>query len=413
MSERNGQSGNPNIPGSGGPLDGVRVVEFAAAGPGPFAAMMLSDMGAQVTRIERVKALSDPNSRTSPLNRGRRSIAIDLKEHDGVDVTLRLIRDADALIEGFRPGVMEGLGIAPDTCFEVNPRLVYGRMTGWGQTGPSSNAPGHDINYIALCGTLAAIGPRDGPPVPPLTVIGDFGGGGMFLAFGLICGILEARTTGNGQVVDAAMIDGISLLMNPFFGFNATARWNEERGTNYVDGGAPFYGVYECADGEYISLGAIEPRFFRALLDAVHIEDPAVRSATEERSAWPYARAELERVFRSKTRGEWCELLEEVDTCISPVLTMSEAPRHPHHVARHTYVEIDGIVQANAAPRFSRTPGSVKGGPPAPGEDSLAVLEEMGFGQQETASLLARGIIAVAGAQSAGEESVVRITTET
>jgi alpha-methylacyl-CoA racemase len=379
-----------------GPLQGVRVVEVAGLGPAAFAAMMLSDMGAEVIQVKRVESVDGSRGTASPLERGRRSIALNLKQQPGVDAMLRLVAQADALIEGFRPGVMERLGLGPDVCLRENRQLVYGRMTGWGQTGPVASTPGHDINYIALCGTLAAIGPRGGPPVPPLTVVGDFGGGGMLMAFGLLCGILEARTSGVGQVIDAAMIDGISLLMNPFFGFNSRGQWNEERGTNYIDGGAPFYGVYECSDGKFISIGAIEPKFHEALLSALNV-DSSVLSSAKDRSSWDEERSVLEAVFRSKTRSEWCELLEDIDTCFAPVLSMNEAPHHPHHMARGTYLELDGMVQANAAPRFSRTPGSVKGPPSTPGEHTVAVLRDLGFTERELASLQANGTIAVAG----------------
>jgi alpha-methylacyl-CoA racemase len=355
--------------------------------------MMLSDMGAEVIQVKRVDSSGDSRGTTSPLDRGRRSIALNLKQQQGVDVMLRLVAQADALIEGFRPGVMERLGLGPEACLRANRRLVYGRMTGWGQTGPAASTPGHDINYIALCGTLAAIGSRGGPPVPPLTVVGDFGGGGMLMAFGLLCGILEARTSGLGQVIDAAMIDGISLLMNPFLEFNSKGHWNEERGTNYIDGGAPFYGVYECADGKFISLGAIESKFHEALLSALNV-DSSVLSSVNDQSSWDEERSVLEAIFRSKTRSEWCELLADVDTCFAPVLSMSEAPHHPHHVARGTYLELDGMVQANAAPRFSRTPGSVKGPPSAPGEHTLSVLRDLLFNERELAALQASGTIA-------------------
>lgn len=380
---------------TGGPLKGVRVVEVAGLGPASFAAMMLSDMGAEVIQVKRMESANGSRGTASPLERGRRSIALNLKQQSGVNVMLRLVAQADALIEGFRPGVMERLGLGPDVCLRENQHLVYGRMTGWGQTGPQASAPGHDINYIALCGTLAAIGPRGGPPVPPLTVVGDFGGGGMLMAFGLLCGILEARASGMGQVIDAAMIDGISLLMNPFFGFNSSGQWNGERGTNYVDGGAPFYGIYKCSDGEFISIGAIEPKFYEALLSALDVDSSALSSAND-RQSWDEARSVLEVIFRSKTRSEWCEILEDIDTCFAPVLSMNEAPHHPHHIARGTYLELDGIVQANAAPRFSRTPGSVKSPPSAPGEHTAAVLRDLGFTERELASLQANGTIAVA-----------------
>lgn len=384
-----------------GPLQGIRVIEVAGRGPAPFAAMMLSDMGAEVIQVNRLDSSGDSRGTTSPLDRGRRSIALNLKQQQGVDVMLRLVAQADALLEGFRPGVMERLGLGPEACFRANRRLVYGRMTGWGQTGPSASTPGHDINYIALCGTLAAIGPRGGPPVPPLTVVGDFGGGGMLMSFGLLCGILEARTSGLGQVIDAAMIDGISLLMNPFLGFNSKGHWNEERGTNYIDGGAPFYGVYECADGKFISLGAIEPKFHEALLSALNV-DSSVLSSVNDQSSWDEERSVLEAIFLSKTRSEWCELLADVDTCFAPVLSMSEAPHHPHHVARGTYLELDGMVQANAAPRFSRTPGSVKSPPSVPGEHTLTVLRDLGFNERELAALRASETIATA-ADDGGE----------
>jgi alpha-methylacyl-CoA racemase len=379
-----------------GPLGGYRVVEIAGIGPGPFAAMMLADMGADVIRVDRKNAVVGGDASKPPpdlLNRGRRSVGVDLKQPGGAEVVLRLVAQADALIEGFRPGVAERLGIGPGECRERNPRLVYGRMTGWGQEGPLAGAVGHDINYISLAGVLGAIGRAGQPPVPPLNLVGDFGGGGMLLAFGVVCALLEAARSGLGQVVDAAMIDGSALLMTMFHGMTASGSWRPERGTNLLDSGAPFYDVYETADGGYVSVGSLEPQFYAELLrlSGLAAED---RPAQLDRSHWPAMRKRLAEVFRSKTRDEWTALMEGSDVCFAPVLSMAEAPAHPHHAARHTFTEVAGIPQAAPAPRFSRTPGAISRPPAHPGQHTEEALRDWGFSPGELAELRAGDIIA-------------------
>jgi alpha-methylacyl-CoA racemase len=360
-----------------GPLAGIKVVELAGIGPAPMCAMLLADMGAQVLRIDRPGpselGIARPR-RFDLLLRGRKSLALDLKSPAARDLALRLIGEADALIEGFRPGVTERLGLGPDDCLERNPRLVYGRVTGWGQQGPLAQAAGHDLNYIALVGALAAFGRHGGPPVPPLNLLGDFAGGAMYLAFGLLCGIIEARQSGKGQVVDAAMIDGTASLMTAQQGMYAAGYARLERGTNFNDTGAHFYETYECADGEYVSICAIEAKFFAELLRRIGV-DPDSLPPQMDRPRWPEAKAALARVFKEKTRAQWCALLEGTDACFAPVLTMAEAPQHPHNRARGTYVEIDGVTQPAPAPRFSRTAPELPAPPPADGvEDAEAAL---------------------------------------
>jgi alpha-methylacyl-CoA racemase len=340
-----------------GPLAGIKIVELAGIGPGPMCAMLLADMGATVLRIERPGGSDlglDRPRHLDLLLRGRRSIALDLKSADGKALALRLAERADALIEGFRPGVTERLGLGPDDCLARNPRLVYGRVTGWGQDGPLAQAAGHDINYIALAGALHAFGRRDAPPTPPLNLIGDFAGGALYLAFGLVCGILEARQCGLGQVVDAAMVDGAASLMTAFHGMIAAGVATHERGTNHLDTGAHFYNVYQCADGRWISIAPIEGKFYAELLHRLDL-DPASMPAQMDREAWPEMQAGLADLFRTRTLDEWCALLEGSDACFAPVLTTDEAPVHRHNKARGTYVEIAGVVQPAPAPRFSRS----------------------------------------------------------
>jgi alpha-methylacyl-CoA racemase len=359
-----------------GPLKGVKILEFAGIGPAPFGAMMLADMGADVLRIERKEGRSFLDFGT--LGRGRRRIALDLKDPDSVATVLTLVEKADGLIEGFRPGVMERLGLGPEICLERNPRLVYGRMTGWGQYGPLALAAGHDINYIALSGVLHTIGAAGGPPIPPLNLVGDFGGGGMMLAFGLVCGLLEARASGHGQVVDAAMSDGSALLMAAIYDLKGRGRWRDERGANFVDGGAHFYGTYECSDGKWVAIGSIEPQFYALLLERCGISDPAFEAQWDQEQ-WPNLKTRLEEIFKTKTRVEWCALLEGTDVCFAPVLDLDEAPEHPHNQARRTFVEIDGIVQPTPAPRFSRTIADLKPTPVGASEDMediAAVLKD-------------------------------------
>ncbi len=379
-----------------GPLTGIRVVEIAGIGPGPFCAMMLADMGADVIRVDRAAAVRGGDPSEPPrdlLNRGRRSIGVDLKSSDGVDLVMALVSEADAILEGFRPGVAERLGIGPDDCLERNPRLVYGRMTGWGQEGPYATAAGHDLNYIALAGALHGIGRAGEAPVPPLNLVGDFGGGGMYLAFGMVCALLEARNSGQGQVVDAAMVDGAASLMTAFFGLAGTPFWSEERGTNLLDTGAHFYNVYETADNKFITLGPLEPQFYAELRQRLDLHGSEWDQQMEQ-AAWPDLKKKLAAVIAQRTRDEWCELLEGSDCCFAPVLSLTEAPDHPHNVARGTFGEVAGTVQPNPAPRFSRTPGSIRRPPPHAGQHTDEILLEAGLNAGEIASLRAGGIVA-------------------
>ena len=385
------------IEGSGmGPLTGIRVIEIAGIGPGPFCAMMLADMGADVVRIDRASAARGGDPDRPPLdllNRGRRSVGIDLKSSEGVETVLALVEGADALLEGFRPGVAERLGIGPDDCLARNPRLVYGRMTGWGQEGPYASAAGHDLNYIALAGALHGIGRQGEAPVPPLNLVGDFGGGGMYLAFGMACALLEARNSGQGQVVDAAMVDGAASLMTAFFGMARSGFWSEERGTNMLDTGAHFYNVYETADGRYISLGPIEPQFYAELRERLGLHGPEWDHQTD-RSRWPELKEKLAALVAQSTRDEWCELLEGTDTCFAPVLSLAEAPEHAHNRERGTFAEVAGVVQPGPAPRFSRTPGAIRRPPPHAGQHTDEVLAELGLHAEAIASLRASGAVA-------------------
>ena len=380
-----------------GPLTGVRVLELAGIGPGPYAAMVLSDMGAEVVRIDRAASVpASPPGRppVDVLNRGRRSVAVDLKVPEGVEAVLRLVASADALIEGFRPGVTERLGLGPDVCLERSPRLVYGRMTGWGQDGPYASAAGHDINYIALAGALAHIGRAGAPPTPPLNLVGDFGGGGLLLAFGIACGLFETSRSGQGQVVDAAMIDGAANLMAMFWGFRAMGIWSPERGTNLLDTGAHFYDVYECADGGFVSIGSIEPQFYAELLKRTGLDGDPELAGQMDRSTWPALKAKLAEVFRSRTRDEWCDEMEATDVCFAPVLSMDEAASHPHNVARGTFETRDGVVQPAPAPRFSRTAPELDRPPAFPGQPTDEVLADWGFAEDEVAALRAAGAVA-------------------
>jgi alpha-methylacyl-CoA racemase len=380
-----------------GPLTGVRVLELAGIGPGPYAAMVLSDMGAEVVRIDRAASVpASPPGRppVDVLNRGRRSLAVDLKVPEGVEAVLRLVASADALIEGFRPGVTERLGLGPDVCLERSPRLVYGRMTGWGQDGPYASAAGHDINYIALAGALAHIGRAGAPPTPPLNLVGDFGGGGLLLAFGIACGLFETSRSGQGQVVDAAMIDGAANLMAMFWGFRAMGIWSPERGTNLLDTGAHFYDVYECADGGFVSIGSIEPQFYAELLKRTGLDGDPELAGQMDRSTWPALKAKLAEVFRSRTRDEWCDEMEATDVCFAPVLSMDEAASHPHNVARGTFETRDGVVQPAPAPRFSRTAPELDRPPAFPGQHTDEVLADWGFAEDEVAALRAAGAVA-------------------
>lgn len=373
-----------------GPLEGIKVIEFAGMGPGPFCAMMLADMGAEVIKIDR--AGDARHGKFEVMTRGRRSVLLDLKRPEGVQAALRLVEKADALIEGYRPGVMERLGLGPEVCHGRNPRLVYGRMTGWGQTGPLARAAGHDINYISLTGALHAIGRPGETPPPPLNLVGDFGGGAMMLAFGIVCGLLEARKSGRGQVIDAAMTDGASLLMAMMYGAKAAGRWTNDRGTNRLDGGAHYYDTYECADGKYISVGSNEAQFYALLLEKCGITDPAFQAQTDQ-SRWPELKMKIAVVFKGKTRSEWCSIMEGTDVCFAPVLDLDEAPQHPHNRARNTFIEIQGVIQPAPAPRFSRTVPEIPAPPPMPGEHTTAVLSEWGFSTDEIGQLKASGAI--------------------
>ncbi len=380
-----------------GPLTGITVIELAGIGPGPFCAMMLADMGANVLRVERASAVRGGDPADPPkdaLNRNRRSIAVDLKNPDGVEAVLKLVESADAIMEGFRPGVTERMGLGPDDCLARNPRLVYGRMTGWGQDGPYAHAAGHDINYIALAGALEPIGRRGEGPVPPLNLVGDFGGGGMYLAFGMVCGLLEAKNSGQGQVVDAAMVDGAASLMNMFWTMKAVGVWNDERGTNMLDSGAPFYDVYECADGMYVSIGSIEPQFYAELMRLSGLGEDEGFPAQLSRGEWPAMKERVAEVFKAKTRDEWCEIMEHTDVCFAPVLAMDEAPQHPHNVERGTFVEANGLMQAAPAPRFSRTSPEMTRPAPHTGQHTDEVLAEFGFSDDDIAKLRQQGAVA-------------------
>jgi alpha-methylacyl-CoA racemase len=380
-----------------GPLSGVRIIEIAGIGPGPFCAMMLADMGADVIRVDRAQAVrgGDPSAPPADvLNRGRRSVGVDLKHPDGVALVLDLVEGADALIEGFRPGVAERLGIGPDQCLERNPKLVYGRMTGWGQSGPYAHTAGHDINYIALAGALDPIGRAGGPPVPPLNLVGDFGGGGLVLAYGLVCALLEATHSGKGQVVDAAMVDGAAVLMTMFHAFTAMGIWNDQRGTNLLDTGAHFYDTYETADGKYVAIGSIEPQFYAELLRLTDLGDDGDFAAQMDRSRWPELKERIAEVFRTKSRDEWCQIMEGTDVCFAPVLSMSEAPKHPHNVERGTFVEVSGITQPAPAPRFSRTAAEIQRPPAHAGQHTDEILAEAGLDAPRIAALREAGAIA-------------------
>ncbi len=373
-----------------GPLSGLKIVEFAGIGPGPFCGMLLSDLGADVVRIDRKgQGRGAPSDVTS---RGRRSVALDLKTPEAVETCLKLMEKADAIIEGFRPGVMERLGLGPDVALKRNPRLVYGRMTGWGQTGPYAHAAGHDMNYIAITGALHAIGTQD-KPVPPLNLVGDFGGGALYLAFGVLAGVIQARETGQGQVVDCAISDGAASLMAMFYGFKGAGGWKEERRSNLLDGGAHFYDTYQCSDGKWVSIGSIEPQFYALLLEKTGIDDPDFQRQ-HDRSMWPDLREKLAAVIARKTRDEWTQIMGGTDVCFAPVLDLDEAPKHPHNVARQTFVEVAGVTQPAPAPRFSATPGAIQGPPPAIGAHDREALTDWGFSDAEIGALKSAGALA-------------------
>ena len=366
-----------------GPLEGFRIVELAGIGPGPFCGMMLSDMGAEVIRVDRVS--ENPRKTRDVMQRNRKSIAVDLKNPDGAEVVLKLCESSDALFEGFRPGVTERLGVGPLDCMARNEKLVYGRMTGWGQEGPLAPVAGHDINYIGLAGALHAIGESGGKPVPPLNLVGDFGGGGMYLAFGLVCGLLEAQKSGKGQVIDSAMVDGAASLMASFFSTRDYG-FVEERGTNLLDGGAHFYGTYETSDGKHICVGSIEPQFYALLVAHSGVNDVDFAEQMN-RDDWNAKRDVLTEVFKSKTRDEWCEIMEGTDICFAPVLSIWEAPDHPHNLQRQTFIEVDGVTQPAPAPRFSRTTPEVLHSARVTGQDTQSVLEAAGLSENEISAL--------------------------
>ena len=375
-----------------GPLKGLKIIEMAGIGPGPFCGMVLADLGAKIIRVDRASAIGT-GSKQDAANRGKKSIAVDLKSEEGVEVVLKLVETADAIFEGFRPGVMERLGLGPDVCSKRNERIVFGRMTGWGQEGPLANAAGHDINYISLTGALAAIGRPGSPPVPPLNLIGDFGGGGMLLALGLVAALLESKESKKGQVVDAAMTDGSALLMTMIYTMQSSGMWKTSMGSNLLDGGSHFYDTYECKDGKFISLGSIEPQFY-ALLCQIAELDESIFGNQMSRDSWPEQKEAIKKIILDKTRDEWCELMEGTDVCFAPVLDMSEAPKHPHNVERKTFIDLEGVTQPAPAPRFSRTEPEVVSSPSVVGEHTDEVLTSIGFSDEDINTLKTSGSVA-------------------
>jgi alpha-methylacyl-CoA racemase len=376
-----------------GPLDGVRVIEIASLAPGPFGCMILSDLGADVLRVDRADRCGPGTAALpDPLSRGRRSVGINLKDTDGIELLLRLIESADVLVEGFRPGVAERLGFGPEVCAARNPRLVYGRMTGWGQHGPLAPTAGHDIDYIAISGALSLVGRAGEPPVPPVNLLGDFGGGGMLLALGVLAALLERERSGLGQVVDAAMVDGSALLTSFVYGLRALGRWQDARGVNLLDGGAPYYDTYQTADGGYVAVGALEPQFYAALLSGLGLT-AADLPHQDDRAGWPVLRARFAEVFAGRTRDEWAAVFEGSDGCVAPVLSAAEAAWHPHNTARGTFTDVGGVVQPAPAPRFGRTAADAPSPPPRPGADTDAVLAELGHTPAQIAALRASGTV--------------------
>lgn len=380
---------------TGGVLRGVRIVEMAGVGPVPFAAMLLADMGADVITVDRLVPSGlgvKKEPRFDPTTRSRPSIAVDLKSDEGRALVLRLVEQADALLEGFRPGVMERLKLGPEVCAQRNGRLVFGRATGWGQDGPLAHSVGHDLNYLAITGALAMLGPRRGVPSVPLNLLGDYAGGGVYLALGVLAALLEAKGSGQGQVVDAAMVDGIESMLTHYFGYLASKRWTFERESNFFDGGAPWYGVYETSDGKYISVAPVERKFYDELLRGMGL-DPATIPDQFDRSTWPALRQRYETIFRTKTREEWCRVMEGREACFAPVLDLSEAPQYPHLAARQGFQEVDGVLQPAPAPRFSRTPSAVRRPPPTPGADTQQALQAWGFEEMDLRALQQAGVI--------------------
>ena len=375
-----------------GPLKGLQIIEMAGIGPAPFCGMVLSDLGANVIRVDRVTSAGSV-SRQEASNRGKKSIAVDLKTTKGIEVVLNLVEASDALFEGFRPGVMEKLGLGPDVCLQKNKKIVFGRMTGWGQEGPLAFAAGHDINYISLSGVLATIGRPGAPPVPPLNLIGDYGGGGMLLALGLVAALFETKSSGKGQVIDAAMVDGSALLMTMIYTMRGMGLWKDSLGSNFLDGGAHFYDTYECKDGKYISIASIEPKFYQLLREITPLED-SIFDDQLSRESWPEQKKALKEIFLKKTQQEWCGLMEGTDICFAPVLNMAEAPEHPHNKARGTFIELEGIVQPAPAPRFSRTVPEVYPAPAYVGEHTEEVLKSIGMQDSDIEDLKASGEVA-------------------
>jgi alpha-methylacyl-CoA racemase len=380
-------------PAGGGPLAGVRVIELAGLGPGPFAAMLLADLGADVVRVDRSSRGSQgPDPRLYAMHRGRRSVAVDLKRPEGREVVLRLLDGADVLLEGFRPGVAERLELGPEDCLGRNPRLVYGRMTGWGQDGPLATTAGHDIDYIALSGALATCARHGERPVPPVNMLGDLGGGGAFLVIGVVAALWERTHSGRGQVVDAAMVDGSAVLTTMLHGMLAQGRWRDEAGVNFADTGSPYYEVYECADGRHVAVGAIEGPFYRELLDGLGLDEASLPSRRDPAN-WPTLKERFAEVFSTRPRDEWAERFATSDACVAPVLTLTEAPHHPHNAARGTFVEHGGVVQPAPAPRFDRTPTRLGRTPPGPGDHTDEVLVEAGYSPGEIDGLVDSGVV--------------------
>lgn len=372
-----------------GPLNGIKIVEFAGVGPAPFGAMLLADMGADIITIDRTTPHGlgiKKEARFNPTTRSRPSMGLDLKTAEGQALALRLVAQADGLIEGNRPGVMERLGLGPDACWAVNPRLVYGRMTGWGQDGPLAHTVGHDLNYLALSGMLSLIGPRDGAPSIPLNLMADYAGGGLYLALGMLAALLETRNSGRGQVIDAAMIDGLGSLMTNQYGYYGSGRWVHQREANFLDGGAPWYNVYETSDGKYISIAPVERKFFNTLLQTIGL-DPASVPDMFDRDAWPDLKSKFTTIFRSRNREEWCRLFEGLEVCFAPVLDAMDAQDHPHMLARSAFVDVEGVRHTVPAPRFSRTPNAIRRAPPQPGENTAEILQAWGLGEGEIAAL--------------------------
>ena len=375
-----------------GPLKGLQIIEMAGIGPAPFCGMVLSDLGANVIRVDRVTSAGSV-SRQEASNRGKKSIAVDLKTPKGIEIVLNLVEASDAIFEGFRPGVMEKLGLGPDVCLQKNKKIVFGRMTGWGQEGPLAFAAGHDINYISLSGVLATIGRPGAPPVPPLNLIGDYGGGGMLLALGLVAALFETKSSGKGQVIDAAMVDGSALLMTMIYTMRGMGLWKDSLGSNFLDGGAHFYDTYECKDGKFISIASIEPKFYQLLREITPLED-SIFDDQLSRESWPEQKKALKEIFLKKTQQEWCDLMEGTDICFAPVLNMAEAPEHPHNKARGTFIELEGIVQPAPAPRFSRTVPEVYPAPAYVGEHTEEVLKSIGMQDSDIEDLKASGEVA-------------------